>query len=182
MTDNHFSAVLTVREFPSPCEDRYHVTILRRNGQVANTGRSFETKREAHLFCEGLDMQARIMSNGKTRVLVDELTASESVDFWLAGKVGPLTGPQIVALSAVRAGAPYDSCATPGEFTRRSRVLDRMIERRYVTGHATASVTGGLETATLRLTPSGEQAFKNATSSDDDAAMGLDRLNPPGLR
>jgi len=180
VTDNHFSAVLTVREFPSPCEDRYHVTILRRNGQVANTGRSFETKREAHLFCEGLDMQARIMSNGKTRVLVDELTASESVDFWLAGKVGPLTGPQIVALSAVRAGAPYDSCATPGEFARRSRVLDRMIDRGYVKSRYEDAP--GDDCAEFHLTPSGEKALKNATSSDDDAAMGLDRLNPPGLR
>ena len=170
--ENLFSAVLT---FPDSCsradgEGRYRVTILRPNGIIASTGRSFDTRAEARIFVEGLDMMAQLMSK-ETRVLLDELTAEESLDFELAGKVGALTAPQVVALQAIKAGDPYVGCTTPGQFTRRSRVLDRMIDRKYAS--CSRQPSDPIEKATFFLTPAGEKSLFNATADDADAAVGM---------
>jgi hypothetical protein len=179
---NHFSAVLLTCRVTTPEQDPYRVVVLRRNGRIANTGRGFSTRQEARLFVEGLDMQARIMSDdGKTRVLLTELSEEESEDFAREAKHGSLTKAQTLALQGVKAGKPFAFCHTVQEITCRNRVINRLIDRRYVRGEM-APPHYSPETAQLYLTPEGEKALQAVTSSDEDDAVGLARLNPPGLR
>jgi hypothetical protein len=110
MTDETLSAVLETREVTSEADDGpFHVTLLRRNGTVANTGCSFATKAEARAFVAGLDMAARLFDS---RAFLDEIRPTLSLSWPVERPVDMPLGEDVERL--VAAGYLYVADASNG--------------------------------------------------------------------